>query len=103
MALGWKIINEPFMEEATSVMSELKLRLGYGVTGQQDISDSYFPYMPLFTVGYPTASYPFGDRYYETIRPDGYDPDIKWEETTTWNVGVDFGFLDNRVTGSLDY
>lgn len=103
VALGWKIINEPFMEGATSVMSELKLRLGYGVTGQQDIGDSYFPYMPLFTVGYPTASYPFGDRYYETIRPDGYDPDIKWEETTTWNVGVDFGFLDNRVTGSLDY
>ena len=103
VALGWKIINEPFMERATSFMSELKLRLGYGITGQQDISDSYFPYMPLFTIGYPTASYPFGDQYYYTIRPNGYDPNIKWEETTTWNAGIDFGFLNNRVTGSLDY
>ena len=102
VALGWKIINEPFMERATSFMSELKLRLGYGITGQQDISDSYFPYMPLFTIGYPTASYPFGDQYY-TIRPNGYDPNIKWEETTTWNAGIDFGFLNNRITGSLDY
>ena len=103
VALGWKIINEPFMERATSFMSELKLRLGYGITGQQDISDSYFPYMPLFTIGYPTASYPFGDQYYYTIRPNGYDPNIKWEETTTWNAGIDFGFLNNRITGSLDY
>lgn len=84
-------------------MSELKLRLGYGITGQQDISDSYFPYMPLFTISYPTASYPFGDQYYYTIRPNGYDPNIKWEETTTWNAGIDFGFLNNRITGSLDY
>ena len=91
------------MERATSFMSELKLRLGYGITGQQDISDSYFPYMPLFTIGYPTASYPFGDQYYYTIRPNGYDPNIKWEETTTWNAGIDFGFLNNRITGSLDY
>lgn len=103
VALGWKIINEPFMERATSFMSELKLRLGYGITGQQDISDSYFPYMPLFTISYPTASYPFGDQYYYTIRPNGYDPNIKWEETTTWNAGIDFGFLNNRITGSLDY
>ncbi len=103
VALGWKIINEPFMERATSYMNELKLRLGYGITGQQDISDSYFPYLPLFSLGYPTAAYPFGDTYYYTIRPNGYDPNIKWEETTTYNVGFDFGFLNNRINGSLDY
>ena len=91
------------MERATSYMNELKLRLGYGITGQQDISDSYFPYLPLFSLGYPTAAYPFGDTYYYTIRPNGYDPNIKWEETTTYNVGFDFGFLNNRINGSLDY
>ena len=84
-------------------MNELKLRLGYGITGQQDISDNYFPYMPLYSMGFPTASYPFGDRYYNTLRPNGYDPNIKWEETTTWNIGLDFAFLDNRISGSFDY
>ncbi len=103
LALGWKIINEPFMERATSYMSELKLRLGYGITGQQDIGNNYFPYMPLFTIGKSTAAYPFGNQYLYTIRPNGYDPNIKWEETTTWNAGLDFGFLDNRITGAIDY
>ena len=103
LALGWKIINEPFMQPVANVMNELKLRLGYGITGQQDISDNYFPYMPLYSMGFPTASYPFGDRYYNTLRPNGYDPNIKWEETTTWNIGLDFAFLDNRISGSFDY
>ena len=80
-------------------MNELKLRLGYGITGQQDISDNYFPYMPLYSMGFPTASYPFGDRYYNTLRPNGYDPNIKWEETTTWNIGLDFTFW---IIGSAD-
>ena len=103
LALGWKIINEPFMQKATNFMNELKLRLGYGITGQQDISDNYFPYLPLYSLGFPTASYPFGDVYYNTLRPNGYDPNIKWEETTTYNIGIDFGFLNNRISGSLDY
>ncbi|MCP9612331.1 SusC/RagA family TonB-linked outer membrane protein [Coprobacter tertius] len=103
VALGWKIINEPFMQRATDVMNELKLRLGYGVTGQQDISNSYFPYLPLYSLGYPTAAYPFGDTYYNTLRADGFDPDIKWEETTTYNIGLDFGFLNNTINGSIDY
>lgn len=102
-ALGWKIINEPFMEPLTEAMSDLKLRLGYGITGQQDIGDNYFPYLPLYSLGFPTAQYPFGNDYYNTLRPNGYDPNIKWEETTTYNVGLDFGFLDNRITGSVDY
>lgn len=103
VALGWKILEEPFMEKAADVMSEFKLRLGYGVTGQQDISDSYFPYLQLYTMGFPTAQYPFGGTYYNTLRPNGYDPNIKWEETITYNVGLDFGFLDNRISGTLDY
>ena len=83
-------------------MSDLKLRLGYGITGQQDILNDY-PYMTTFTISYPEASYLFGDTWYRTYRPNGYDRDIKWETTTTWNVGIDYGFLDNRIYGSIDY
>ena len=101
VALAWRIIQEDFMKEQ-DVLSDLKLRLGYGVTGQQDILNDY-PYMTTFTVSYPEAAYQFGNTWYNTYRPNGYDRDIKWETTTTWNVGIDYGFLDNRIYGSIDY
>ena len=101
VALAWRIIQEDFMKEQ-DVMSDLKLRLGYGITGQQDILNDY-PYMTTFTISYPEASYLFGNTWYKTYRPNGYDRDIKWETTTTWNVGIDYGFLDNRIYGSIDY
>ncbi len=101
VALAWRIIQEDFMKEQ-DVMSDLKLRLGYGITGQQDILNDY-PYMTTFTISYPEASYLFGDTWYKTYRPNGYDRDIKWETTTTWNAGIDYGFLDNRIYGSIDY
>ena len=100
-ALAWRIIQEDFLKEQ-SVLSDLKLRLGYGVTGQQDILNDY-PYMTTFTVSYPEASYQFGNTWYNTYRPNGYDSDIKWETTTTWNAGFDYGFLGNRIYGSIDY
>ena len=83
-------------------MSDFKLRVSYGVTGQQEISNDY-PWMTTFTVSYPEAMYQFGDKWYYTYRPNGYDRDIKWETTTTWNYGVDYGFLNNRIFGSVDY
>ena len=101
VALAWRIIQEDFMKEQ-DVLSDLKLRLGYGVTGQQDILNDY-PYMTTFTVSYPEAAYQFGNTWYNTYHPNGYDRDIKWETTTTWNVGIDYGFLDNRIYGSIDY
>ena len=101
VALAWRIIQEDFLKEQ-SVLSDLKLRLGYGVTGQQDILNDY-PYMTTFTVSYPEASYPLGNTWYNTYRPNGYDSDIKWETTTTWNAGIDYGFLGNRIYGSIDY
>lgn len=103
VALGWKLINESFMESLRPTLSDMKLRLGYGLTGQQDIGDRYFPYMPLYALGYPTAQYPFGDYYYNTLRASGYDPNIKWEETSTYNIGLDFGFLNGRINGAFDY
>ncbi|MCD8193758.1 MAG: TonB-dependent receptor, partial [Tannerellaceae bacterium] len=95
--------EEDFMQDIKPI-SDLKLRLGYGVTGQQDISQGDYPYMATYYAGQDGAYYQFGDNKQVPIaRPNGYNPDLKWEETTTWNAGLDFGFLNNRITASLDY
>ncbi|MFD2512325.1 SusC/RagA family TonB-linked outer membrane protein [Pontibacter locisalis] len=100
LAFAWRISEEGFMQDVGFV-SDLKLRLGYGVTGQQDIGP-LFPYLARYTRADNTAQYQFGNTFYNTFRPEGYDVGIKWEETTTYNAGLDFGFLSNRITGSLD-
>ena len=100
VALGWRISEENFLKN-NKVVSNLKLRLSYGQTGQQDILNDY-PYMTTFIVSYPESSYLFGDTWYNTYRPNAYDKDIKWETTITWNAGLDYGFLDNRIYGSVD-
>ena len=100
-ALAWQINDEPFLADSKTV-SELKLRLGYGITGQQNIGNNDYPYLPRYTYSVNNADYQFGDSYYTTIRPEGYDANIKWEETTTFNVGLDYGFIDDRITGSID-
>lgn len=105
MALAWRINEESFLK-GSNLISDLKLRAGYGITGQQDIgtgAGAYFPYLPTYTYSDETAMYQLGDTFYRTLRPSGYDRGIKWEETETWNAGLDFGFLGNRLTGSLDY
>lgn len=101
VALGWRMVEEEWFKDQ-SVLSNLKLRVSYGVTGQQDILNDY-PWMTTFSISYPESSYLFGDKWYNTYRPNGYDNDIKWETTTTWNAGVDYGFLNNRIFGSVDY
>jgi TonB-linked SusC/RagA family outer membrane protein len=101
-ALAWKINDEAFLRDS-KVVSQLKLRLGWGVTGQQDIMDNWYPYLPLYTMSDKYATYQFGNMWYKTLRPNGYDADIKWETTATTNIGLDFGFLKDRITGSVDY
>lgn len=101
-AFAWKIHKESFLANVKA-LSELKLRLGYGVTGQQDILDNQYPYIPTYRISYTGAYYQFGDKFYPTQRPNAYDANIKWEETTTSNIGLDFSFLDDRISGSLDY
>ena len=100
-AFAWKISEEGFMK-GSGVFSDLKLRLGYGITGQQDIGLD-FPYLAAFTPGQSTAAYQFGSSFVLPLRPDGYDSNIKWETTATTNLGLDFGFADNRISGSLDF
>lgn len=97
-ALAWTISNEKFMEGAQNVLSNLKLRLGYGITGQQEISD----YMYLTTYTTSTDPHPMYLGHY-LMKPDGYSPDLKWEETATYNVAVDYGFLNNRINGSIEF
>ncbi|MFW6289318.1 MAG: SusC/RagA family TonB-linked outer membrane protein [Mariniphaga sp.] len=101
VALAWQIDEESFLADSQT-LTELKLRLGYGVTGQQNITDNDYPYMPRYTYGEPNARYQFGNEFYTTIRPEGYDANIKWEETTTYNIGLDYGFLENRISGAID-
>lgn len=99
-ALAWKINEESFMRPLTW-WNEFKLRLGWGKTGQQNIGYDFL-YTPLYTVSNSYAQYPFGNTYYTTARPSKYNPDLTWETTTTWNAGLDFGFLNNRITANID-
>ncbi|MBI1191904.1 MAG: SusC/RagA family TonB-linked outer membrane protein [Bacteroidetes bacterium] len=101
VAAAWRISEESFLR-GSQKLSNLKLRLGWGVTGQQDIFNDY-PYIANYSQGTGTAAYQFGDVFYTVLRPDGYDANIKWEETTSWNAGLDFGFNNNRFYGSLDF
>jgi iron complex outermembrane receptor protein len=101
-ALAWKINDEAFLRNSKAV-SQLKLRVGWGETGQQDITDNWYPYLPLYTLSDQYTKYQFGNVWYYTLRPEGYDSKIKWETTATTNVGIDFGFLKDRITGSLEY
>jgi len=99
-ALAWKIKDESFLKNVKAV-SDFKLRLGWGKTGQQDIGNDY-PAQAIYTQSLDGSYYMINGQYIPTLRPDPYDPNIKWEETTTKNIGLDFGFLDNRITGSVD-
>lgn len=100
VALAWKINNEAFLKKV-DWLDELKLRLGWGQTGQQDIGGDFL-YSPLYTISNSYAQYPFGDTYYQTMRPSSFNPDLKWETTTTYNAGLDFSVLNGRIMLNMD-
>ena len=102
VALAWRLSNETWFDNLHNVVSDLKIRVSYGVTGQQDGIANY-GYIPVYTISQPGADYMFGGQPVSTYRPEGYNPDLKWETTTSRNVGLDFGFLENRIGGSIDY
>ena len=100
LALAWKINEEPFLKKATW-LSDLKLRLGWGITGQQEGIGDY-TYIATYTPNSQGAYYMlFGDG--RTYRPDAFNPNLTWEKTTTWNAGLDFGILNNRLTFNMDF
>jgi iron complex outermembrane receptor protein len=100
-AFAWRIKNESFLQNSNTV-SELKLRLGWGVTGQQDGLGNY-DYLAYYYLSNSNASYQFGNNFYQGWRPAGFAATRQWEQTTTSNIGIDYGFLDNRIFGSIDY
>jgi TonB-linked SusC/RagA family outer membrane protein len=101
MAFAWNISKEDFLA-GNKVLTNLKLRLGYGITGQQNLSDNDYPYQAIYTYSEDGAYYQFGNSYVQTSRAGGYDANLKWEQTTTYNAGLDYGFLKDRITGDLD-
>ncbi len=123
VALGWKI-KESFFKDV-NWLNDLKLRVGYGITGQQNINQGDFPYIPVYVLNQDGAYSTIGDLlpaggltqeqidaglvtdgtyiYYPTYRPNEFNPSLTWEKTTTYNAGLDFAFLNNRITGAVDY
>ena len=100
-AFAWNIAQEDFLSES-GVVSALKLRLGWGRTGQQDIGSNYYPHIPLFSSN-NGAHTQYMDGVAGTLAPAAYNRNIKWETTETYNAGIDFGFVNGRINGSLDY
>ncbi len=116
VALGWKI-KETFLKDVNAI-NDLKLRLGYGITGQQNLGVDYY-YLPTYTIAQDHAYYPVldggvtnplyagvdanGNAVYYTSRPGVYNTDLTWEKTYTSNIGIDFAFLNNRINGNIDY
>jgi len=101
VALAWNINDERFLANS-KVFSALKLRVGYGVTGQQDGIGDY-DFLSYYSLSAANASYQFGNTYYQGFRPGGFYANRKWEETSTSNIALDFGFLNNRISGSVDF
>ena len=100
-AFAWNISEESFLKD-NNTLSNLKLRLGYGQTGQQDISASY-DYLRRVTLGTINSQYIFGNTIYPVARTEGYNENVKWEEITETNIGLDYGLFNNRITGSVNY
>ncbi|MBQ5749872.1 MAG: SusC/RagA family TonB-linked outer membrane protein, partial [Bacteroidaceae bacterium] len=102
VALAWKIKEEAFLRDV-QWLSDLKLRLGWGITGQQEINQGDYPYIPVYVESGDNQYYIIDGIKYPFMRPEAYNPDLKWEETTTYNAGLDFGFLNGRIRGAVDY
>ena len=101
-AFAWKLKEEAFLKNS-KLFSDLKLRIGWGVTGQQDLGEQgNFLYLEPYSIGSNVSQYIFGTTPTPVAVPTFRNVDIKWEETTTYNAGLDFGLYDNRITGSID-
>jgi TonB-linked SusC/RagA family outer membrane protein len=107
VSVGWKIMNESWMRD--SFFSNLKLRAGWGVTGQQEIGQNY-GFLGLYTPSRNDQAFiQFGTSvsgnpiFIRTLRPEGFDENLTWEETTQYNVALDYGFFNNRLSGTIDF
>jgi len=99
-ALAWRVLQEDFAEGLKGTFTDLKLRMSYGITGNESIGD--YQYAIFYGYGTDDARYQFGDEFVNTLRGGGVDPNIKWESTSSLNLGIDFGVFNNRLTGTID-
>ncbi len=100
VAFTWRINQEAFLA-SSKTLSDLKLRVSYGVTGNQDGIANY-SYLSIYSLGSNASMVQFGDDYYSMGTPSAYDAGIKWEQTQSTNIGLDYGFANNRITGTVD-
>lgn len=100
VAAAWRISQEPFMASHKG-LSDLKLRASWGKTGNQAFSN--YQQYAAYTLGDAQSQVQFGNTFVSTIRPSAVDPNIKWEETISYNVGLDFGFHNQRFSGAIDW
>jgi len=101
VSLAWKINEEGFLKDISAI-NTLKIRAGWGKTGNQEVGGTY-PAQASYVLSSDGAQVQFGNQYYYMYRPDIYNPYLTWETTTTKNLGLDFGFANNRITGTFDY
>jgi iron complex outermembrane receptor protein len=101
-ALGWRINKEGFLDGSTTV-SDLKLRASIGKTGQQEVGGNAYPYLSTYQVSNATAQYQFGNTWIPTYRPQAYNANLQWETAVQTDIGLDFGFYNNRLTGTIDF
>lgn len=99
-AFAWRINEENFLKNS-QIVSDLKLRIGYGITGQQDIPGLY-PYLAVYNQSNNNGLYQLGNTFYNRLGPVEYDPNIRWETTRNINAAIEYGFYDNRITGILE-
>ena len=100
VSAGWKLQNENFLS-SSNVINQLKLRAGFGVTGNQEIGPNY-GYFGVYNPSVGGVRYQFGNQFYNTLRPEAFDSDLKWEELKTYNVGIDYGLFNNRISGTVE-
>ncbi|MCC3153486.1 SusC/RagA family TonB-linked outer membrane protein [Hymenobacter sp. BT770] len=103
LGLAWRVKNEDFLKD-NNLFSELKLRAGYGRTGQQDLGNGYYDTQPRYILSGASTTYPLGNTggTVPSYSPQGYNAVLTWETTNTYNAGLDLGFLDNRLTATVD-
>ena len=99
-SIGWKVSNEEFLKDSKFI-SNLKLRAGWGITGQNEI-DSNYGYLGIYTPGENSARVQFGNGFENTLRPEEFDENLRWEETEQYNAGLEIGFFDNRINATVD-
>lgn len=100
VSVAWRISEEPFFAKGLNGVSGLKLRAGWGLAGNQEIGD--FQYLPTYTRGDLSVQYPFGQDYLITARPNAVSSQLKWEQTSSFNLALEAGFLNDRVQAVIE-